>query len=345
MRTAIAAGIVATLLGTAVIAGQSATPAPTGAIVGTGVFTVFVENMDRSLAFYHDAFGMDVPALPASGGRQYNPANPRLFAMFDIPGARERHQSARVAGTGVAVEVMDIQDVDHKNVDLRLQDPGTATLVLVVRDVNSMVDRVVHSGAAVVTTGGKPVALADGGRAVLVRDVDNRFIEIVQPASTASAAADASRDVLDMSVSIAVNDLNQAVHVYRDVLGFDVKVGDGFSADQASRMLSGLPKVESRRAQARANGSKLTLEFVEYRGVDRRPLKFKIQDRGAARLQLRAQNIDAVVDRVKSAGLKVVSDGAVAVPIPPNLKGALVADTDNFFLTLFEACDNCAPRR
>src|SRR5262249_24851017 len=72
-----------------------------GVIIGTAAFTVFVENMDRSLAFYHDVFGMDVPALPSSGERPYNPANPRLFAMFDIPGARERHQSARIAGTRV----------------------------------------------------------------------------------------------------------------------------------------------------------------------------------------------------------------------------------------------------
>ena len=35
-----------------------------GAVIGTGTFTSFVENMDRSLAFYRDAFGMDVPALP-----------------------------------------------------------------------------------------------------------------------------------------------------------------------------------------------------------------------------------------------------------------------------------------
>jgi hypothetical protein len=53
-----------------------------GAVVGTGVFTSFVENMDRSLAFYRDAFGMDVPAVPASGERPYNQPNPQLFAMF-----------------------------------------------------------------------------------------------------------------------------------------------------------------------------------------------------------------------------------------------------------------------
>lgn len=34
--------------------------------------------------------------------------------------------------------------------------------------------------------------------------------------------------------------------------------------------------------------------------------------------------------------MTVVSQGGGAVPIPPNFKGALVADLDNFFLTPFE---------
>src|SRR5205807_1898184 len=68
----------------------------TAVVLGTGSFTSFVENMDRSLAFYHDAFDMEVPALPASGQRPYNQANPQLFKFFDIAGAKERHQSARV---------------------------------------------------------------------------------------------------------------------------------------------------------------------------------------------------------------------------------------------------------
>src|SRR5215467_16112704 len=121
--------------------GQTPSSNAAGAIIGTGAFTVFVENMDRSLAFYHDMFGMEVPALPASGERPYNPANPRLFAMFDIPGARERHQAARIAGTRVAVEVMEIQDVEHQTLDLRVQDPGAATLILKVRDLHATLAR------------------------------------------------------------------------------------------------------------------------------------------------------------------------------------------------------------
>jgi hypothetical protein len=96
-----------------------------------------------------------------------------------------------------------------------------------------------------------------------------------------------------------------------------------------------------RRSRAQAPGSALWIEFVEFKEVDRKPLRMRIQDRGAARLQLRAQNVDAVVDAMKRAGLTVVSHGGTAVPIPPNLKGTLVADPNNFFLTPFAPCDGC----
>ena len=131
----------------------AAVDAGKGAIIGTGTFTAFVENMDRSLAFYRDAFGMEVPALPASGERPYNQANPQLFAMFDIAGARERHQSARVTGTRVTLELMEIQNVDHRTIPLRVQDPGNATLVLMVRDIEATLARARKAGASIATPG------------------------------------------------------------------------------------------------------------------------------------------------------------------------------------------------
>ena len=73
------------LLWNASARGQTSAPAEAigkGAVIGTGTFTAFVENMDRSLAFFHDVFGMDVPPVPESGQRPYNRANPQLFAMF-----------------------------------------------------------------------------------------------------------------------------------------------------------------------------------------------------------------------------------------------------------------------
>jgi catechol 2,3-dioxygenase-like lactoylglutathione lyase family enzyme len=316
-----------------------------GAVIGTGVFTTFVENMDRTLAFYHDVFGMEVPPLPASGARPYNRPNPGLFAFFDIPGAKERHQSAQVPGIRPGLEVMEIQDVDHRTIPLRIQDPGTATPVFVVRDVDTMLAQLKQKGIPIVTPGGKPVTFADGTRAVLVRDIDQRFIEIRQSGGTPEPSTPAASQIIEIRLSIAVDDIDRTKQVYRDVLGFKVDGETAFAADKSMQALTGLSNAEVRRSRVQAQGSPLWIEFVEFKGVDRAAVRMRIQDRGAARLQLRTQNIDALVNDVKRSGLTVVSEGAVAVPIPPNLKGALVADPNNFFLTLFEPCDGCAPTR
>jgi catechol 2,3-dioxygenase-like lactoylglutathione lyase family enzyme len=315
-----------------------------GAIVGTGAFTPIVEDMDRSLAFYHDVFEMEVPPLPASGARPYNNPNPRLFMFFDIPGAKERHQSARVQGVSTGVEPMEIQNVEHKTIQLRVQDPGTATLVLVVRDLDAALARVRQANVPIVSTGGKPVTVGDGARAVLIRDVDNRFIEIRQPASMPETAAAATSNIVDIRLSIAVNDMDRTKQIYRDVLGFKLEGETSFVADKPTQAFTALSNAEARRSRVQAPGSALWIEFVEFKGVERTPLRMHIRDRGAARLQLRTQNIDAMVNAVKSAGLTIVTQGGGAVPIPPNFKGSLVADPNNFFVSLFEPCDGCAPR-
>jgi catechol 2,3-dioxygenase-like lactoylglutathione lyase family enzyme len=349
-RRAMAAATMCALLaiGASTATGQAPAPAVAdpgkGRIVGTGTFTSFVENMDRSLAFYHDVFGMDVPPLPDAGERPYNRANPQLFAMFDIPGAKERHQSARVAGTRISVELMEVQNVDHQTVQLRPQDPGTATIVLVVRDIDATLARVAQAKAPIVTPGGKPIAFADGARAILIRDIDGRPIEIRQPAAAPGTAASPISEIVDMRLSIAVNDMERTTRVYRDVLGFTVAGETTFAADRPTQALTGLSTAQVRRSRVQAPGSTLWIEFVEFKGVERTPLRMRIQDRGAARLQLRAENVDAMVAAMKSAGLTIASQGGGAVPIPPNLKGALVADPNNFFLTPFAPCDGCTSR-
>ncbi len=319
-------------------------PSQRGAVVGTGVFTSFVENMDRSLAFYHDVFGMDVPAMPASGERPYNNPNPGLFRFFHIPGAKERHQSARVAKTRVAIEFMEIQNVEHKTVNLRIQDPGNATPVLVVRDLDAASAALKRANVSMVTPGGVPVTLADGARAVLFRDIDGRIVELTQPSAAPAGDAPATSNIVDMRLMLTVNDMDRTLKVYRDVLGFAVKETTPFVKDAPMRALTGLQKVDVRRASVQAPGSVLVIDFVEFKGVDRHPLHMQIQDRGAARLQVRVQNIDALVDAVKAAGLAIETEGGRSVPIPPNFNASLVADPNNFFFTMFEPCDGCAPR-
>jgi catechol 2,3-dioxygenase-like lactoylglutathione lyase family enzyme len=321
------------VLGCAAAVGQT----PAVKVLGTGSFTAFVENMDRSLAFFHDAFGMEVPALPASGEREYNRPNPQLFTWFDIAGAKERHQSARVTGTRVTVELMEIQNVPHQTINLRIQDPGNATLVLYVRDLDATLASATKANATIETPGGKPVNLADGTRAILIRDIDRRFIELRQPA----AAPTTGPGVFDMRLLITVNNMEETKRVYRDVLGFTVEdePANPGSSFPRTASLTGINAPTILRSRAQAPGSMLWIEFVEFKGVDRTPLHMRIQDRGAARLQLRVQDVDALVPAIRAAGLKIGD----AVPIPPNLKGALLTDPNNFFMTPYAPCDGCAP--
>ncbi len=335
------AAMVAALLGSNALVAQA--EAPKAVVRGTGSFTSFVEDMDRSLAFYHDAFGMDVPELPASGQRPYNRPNPQLFKFFDIPGAKERHQSARIPDSRITVEIMEIQQVPHKTIPLRIQDPGDAAIVFLVRDLDAALARATKAKATVATPGGKPVMLADGMRSVLIRDIDGRFIELREPEPPREDADPAVQNIMDMRLLLTVNDMDKTLHAYRDVLGFRVAGETGFTADAGMRKLTGLANAEVRRSRIQAPGSTMWIELVEFKGVDRKPLQMKIQDRGAARLQLRVEDVNSTVEAAKAAGLRIDSEGGVGQPIPPNFMGALIADPNNFFLTAFAPCDNCAP--
>jgi predicted enzyme related to lactoylglutathione lyase len=331
------------LLSPAAFAQAPGSIAHRGAVIGTGTVTGFVDDMDRSLAFYHDVFAMEVPEPPASGRRPWNPENAQLFAMFDIPGAMERHQAARVPDSDVRFELMEIRNVDYRTIPLRIQDPGAMTLVFTVRDIDALLGRIRMHGGSIVTPGGSAIALPDGGRAVTIRDIDGRFIELREPPAVRRAPP-AGPAVTAMRISIAVDDLARTLEVYRDVLGFTVLDEPPLVADAQLRRLTGLSAAEFRRSTVLGPESSLPIEFVQYDGVERRALTMRIQDRGAARLQIRADDVEALVASMKKAGLRVVSEGGAPVPIPPNFMGALVADPNNFFLTPFAPCDGCAPR-
>jgi catechol 2,3-dioxygenase-like lactoylglutathione lyase family enzyme len=235
---------------------------------------------------------------------------------------------------------MEIQNVPHQTINLRMQDPGNATLILMVRDLDASLARATQAKATVETPGGKPVNFADGTRAILIRDIDRRIIELRQPPSVPAAGAAPVADIFDMGLLITVNDMNETKRVYHDVLGFTV---EDKTVSNMMSTLTGLQASQVVQSRVQAPGSMLWIELVEFKGVDRTPLHMKIQDRGAARLQLRVQDVDVTVAAMKSAGFNVNSVGGVAVPIPPNLKGALVADPNNFFLTPYAPCTGCAP--
>jgi len=227
------------------------------------------------------------------------------------------------------------QETRHrKPVQSRVQDPGVATTILYVRNVDAMLAKLQKAGTPIVTSPAAPVQVAFGattGRAVVVRDPDGYLIELVQPASFPADAPPS--DVIGAGVRMTINNTDQTMRVYRDIMGFQPKIGS-FSVNEGYSKLTGV-KGETRLTTAPVPGEpRLTFEFVEFRGVDRKPMQTRIQDPGSMKFQFVVRNLETAANKLTSAGGKIQSVGGKQV----NLGGAgphiIVRDPNNFYLIL-----------
>src|SRR5262245_26717539 len=155
-------------------------PAPTGLVVGSGnFFSPIVSDLDKAISFYRDGLGLDVQGPPSNAD-----ANPALRNMFGLPDAQLRWSIGRAPGIRGGVEIVEIKKAESKPIERRIQDSGAFTLLVIVRNLDEVFTKVKQAGAPAVTTGGAPVTVSLGAgkaRAMVVKDPDGHFVEIVQP--------------------------------------------------------------------------------------------------------------------------------------------------------------------
>jgi catechol 2,3-dioxygenase-like lactoylglutathione lyase family enzyme len=305
-------------------------PAPAGAIVGVGNFSHIVESLDRSVQFYRDVIGLEVPA------------SPRLFAgdlpmrAGNTPGAESLFSALPVPGSPLGVEIIEYRKIDRQPARPRFQDPGAANLILTVRDIDAIVARVKESGARINSAGGVPATIQGGSRVMFVQDPDGFFVELVQPRTVPDSRASVSGNVINSAFEIMVADTDRALRLYRDALGFDVQVGTTFDGSKLLMDTAGTPGAEFKRSAARIPGSPVTMAFLEFRNIERRPLRTRFQDPGTPVLQLRVRDIQAVTRAWKDAGGEVVTTGGEPVNLG-NLTLVVLRDPNNVMLELIAA--------
>jgi hypothetical protein len=233
------------------------------------------------------------------------------------------------------VEIVDFKDIDRRPVHPRLQDPGAVMLVLLVRDIEGLLANLKKEAVPVVTLGGAALTVAEKTRAVVIQDPDGFHIMLLQVDPLPETAAPASSNVIGARFALTVADTGQTMHVYRDVLGFKPSVGE-FTTSKAWNDLMNTPGAQIRRTSAFVPGSPLQVDFLEFKGIERKPLSARIQDPGATRLQLRVRDSDAAVKALKTAGGQVVTTGGNDGPI--DMRGlhlAIVRELNNLFLVIF----------
>ena len=203
-------------------------PAPTGLVVGSGnFFSPIVSDLDKAIAFYRDGLGLDVQGPPSNAD-----ANPALRNMFGLPDAQLRWSIGRAPGIRGGVEIVEIKKAESKPIERRIQDSGAFTLLVLVRNLDEVFARIKQAGAPVVTSGGAPVTVSLGAgkaRAVVVKDPDGHFVEIVQPDPLPETASGTS-NVFAVRVRLTVDDVEQAGRLYRDVLALQPRTSASFGA-------------------------------------------------------------------------------------------------------------------
>ncbi len=295
-------------------------------VVGSGNFSHIVSNLDKSVAFYRDVLGLELPA-----GAQPFGAKPEIMKLGNTLGARNRIAVLKVPGSTLGVELIEYKDIDRKPAQPRFQDPGAANLAIRVRDIEAVMMRVKSSGAKVLTAAGGPVAIGTASRNVFLQDPDGFVVEVAQPVPAPAGEG----NLIGANFEATVLDTEQTVKFYRDLLGFQLKVGDTFNNNKLMAETAGVPGAQFRQSSGQIPGSSVRITFIEFKDTDRKPLHTRLQDPGTALLQLRVRDVDALVKTLKASGAEIVTAGGEPVT-RGNLRLAIVRDPNNLFLELIQ---------
>jgi catechol 2,3-dioxygenase-like lactoylglutathione lyase family enzyme len=289
--------IAAFLLTSTVLMGQG--------VLGVGNFIHVVQNLDRSIEFYHDALGLEMTGAP--GPRAFS-ENAVVSSLYDAPGAQSRVASFKLPDSNMAVEIVEFQGLNARPVRPRFFDPGAITLTLPVQDVEVVKTRLSRiQGLEWISAG--------MGR-VEVCDPDGIFVSLVQSRNVQPAAP------MEVQLGVTVADLGKTTKFYWEALGFT-----GGSSAGAARL--------------RVPGDGFPVVFSDPKYADRKAVHSAIHDPGSGVLRLRVADFDAVVNALKAAGATVVSAGGEAVNLGRN-RAVILRDMNNLFVQVLESAPAAA---
>ena len=172
-------------------------------------------------------------------------------------------------------------------------------------------------------------------KAIMLRDPDGFYVELIQPDSPPATPAG---NMLSVSFAFTVSDTERMMKIFRDALGFQPQPS-AFQSDKPRLALMGLPRAELRRTTALVPGTTFQIEFLEFNGIDRKPVHSRPRDPGSPLLRLVVRDLDSALKAVTSAGLKIAShEGNPVTLVNPNggLRAAIAAAPDNLFIQLLQ---------
>lgn len=301
------------------------------AVIGILNYPHAVKDLDTTVAFYKDVFGLELSRPPAVF------PNPTLPQLLNAPGITLRLAMFRMPGNKYVLELTHFSNVERKPGQARPVDPGAADLELHVRDIDAAFEKIKKSGAPIITRSGAPVKLGANGatRSILIRDPDGYILEV---SNSPAPAPDAPAGLVhSTSMGVCVADLDRTRKFYRDMLGFDVPASPKFESNRAlSDLVGASDSAQSREVGTKIPGTESRLNFYQWKGMERKPFHLRVYDPGAPALVLRVNDLEGMVKRLKAIGTPVFSKDGEIVQFTPTTRNIFVTDPNGINLELYE---------
>jgi catechol 2,3-dioxygenase-like lactoylglutathione lyase family enzyme len=306
-------------------------PAPPGDVIGVGNFAHIVANVDESLKFYHDVLGLDVTVTQGFA------PNPAIEKLGHTEGGQSRIAVVKVPGIALGIELIEYKDIAREPQRPRFFDPGAANFAMRIRDLDALFPKVAaFPGVKIITAGGKPVTLKTPNgtlHAVFVQDPDGFVVEMLD---APNAPAGEGHVLSGSAFEATVANSEESVKFYKELLGFDMKLGAAFNDNQEMSSTAGAPGASFKQSTATIPGTSVPFTLIEFKNIERKKLSGRTQDPGTTVLQLVVKDVAALTAKLKAAGVPVVTTGGGPVQIVPGLDIAIVRDPNNMLLELVQ---------
>jgi catechol 2,3-dioxygenase-like lactoylglutathione lyase family enzyme len=308
-------------------------PAPITGVPTVGILNYIhaVDDLDKTLAFYHDVFGL--------GGEPRPFPNPGVPALTNSPGVSLRLATLRLPNAGFGFELTQFSGVDRHPGTPKHTDPGAALIALRVKDMAPVLAAVKKDNVPIITTSGAPVTIETPNgkiRSMLIRDPDGYVVEVVESMPAEGVKVDGN--VFGASMGLTVADMESTIKFWHGLLGFDLKGSMEFASNPAILDMTGAgPHARNREMVATVPGTKAVIAFYEYQGVDRKPFHLRVPDPGAPAVALRVTDIDGLLARMRAAGVQVTSKNGELVQFSPTIRNIFLVDPNGLNIELFES--------
>jgi catechol 2,3-dioxygenase-like lactoylglutathione lyase family enzyme len=296
-----------------------------------------VGDLDTTLAFYREVFGLN--------GMPRDFPNPAVPLLTDAPGVTLRLSMMRLPGS-MQFELTHFKGLERKPARAAYTDPGAASIVLYVRDIDAAVANARKANAPIVTTGGAPVEITTTkgkARSILLRDPDGFFVQVTQEEPAAGAP---EGNVHRVSLAYTMESAEATARFYNGMIGLELSGPSAFSKDPAMLKLWGAPEgTEFRKLTGVMPGPNAHVEFTEFRGVPRTKFHLRVRDPGAPAMAIQVNDLTGMLGLLKAAGTHVISSNGQIVDFGGGTHTIFVEDPNGMNIEVFERTGSVDTRK